>query len=70
MHLRTIISALCFSAFSASLTACGSSTPPVKTSSERSVGQQLTDLEQAHQQGIITAREYARLKKAIIKAND
>lgn len=51
------------------LTSCGSSTK-VTSTNERSVGQQLTDLEQARVQGIITDREYARLKKAIINRND
>lgn len=51
------------------LTGCGTSTK-VTSTNERSVGQQLTDLEQARQQGIITDREYNRLKKAIINKND
>ncbi len=51
------------------LTHCGSSEPKIHTT-ERSVGQQLTDLDQAHSQQVITDKEYKKLKKAIIKAND
>jgi outer membrane murein-binding lipoprotein Lpp len=39
-------------------------------SSSASVGQQLQDLEQSYKDGIITKKEYERLKKAIIKQND
>ena len=35
-----------------------------------SVGQQLQDLEKSYKDGIITQKEYERLKKAIIKQND
>jgi hypothetical protein len=51
------------------LTHCGSSEPKFRTT-ERSVGQQLTDLDQAHSQKVISDKEYKKLKKAIIKAND
>jgi outer membrane murein-binding lipoprotein Lpp len=39
-------------------------------SSSASVGQQLQDLEQSYKDGIITQKEYERLKKALIKQND
>jgi hypothetical protein len=35
-----------------------------------SVGQQLKDLDEAYHRGIITEKEYTRLKKAIIRNND
>lgn len=35
-----------------------------------SVGQQLQDLEKSYKDGIITQKEYEKLKKAIIKNND
>ena len=35
-----------------------------------SVGQQLQDLEKSYKDGIITQKEYERLKKALIKQND
>ena len=69
MKLTTILSGIVLAIGSVTLTSCGSSTE-VRTTNERSVGQQLTDLEQARQQGIITESEYASLKKAIIKKND
>jgi hypothetical protein len=39
-------------------------------SSSASVGQQLQDLEKSYKDGIITQKEYERLKKALIKQND
>ena len=68
MNHRILISGLLIATISCALNSCGTSTK-VHTSNERSVGQQLTDLEQARQQGIISEKEYARLKKAIIKKN-
>ena len=35
-----------------------------------SVGQQLQDLDKSYKDGLITQKEYEKLKKAIIKAND
>jgi hypothetical protein len=37
---------------------------------QASVGQQLTDLDRAYREGIITEKEYQRLRKAIIRDND
>ena len=42
----------------------------VQSSSTASVGQQLQDLEKSYNDGIITQKEYERLKKALIKQND
>lgn len=53
----------------ATLSSCGTSTK-VTSTNERSVGQQLTDLNEAYQQGIISKREYDKLRKAIIKDHD
>ena len=39
-------------------------------SPQSSVGQQLMDLQHAYQKGIISEKEYDRLRKAIIKEND
>ena len=69
MNSRALFSSLLLIAIFCPLTSCGSSTK-VSNTNERSVGQQLTDLEQAHRQGIITDREYSKLKKAIISKND
>ena len=37
---------------------------------QASVGQQLTDLDRAYREGIITEKEYQKLRKAIIRDND
>jgi hypothetical protein len=50
------------------LTGCGSSRTVQQQQS--SVGQQLLDLEKSYKDGIITQKEYERLKKAIIRDND
>jgi len=49
-------------------TGCGST--KVESQTNSSVGQQLMDLEKAHDQGIITDKEYEKLKKAIVKKHD
>jgi hypothetical protein len=48
------------------VTGCGST----KIQNQDSVGQQLLDLEKSYKDGVITEREYNRLKKAIINKND
>ena len=50
------------------LTGCASKSTVQPQSA--SVGQQLQDLEKSYKDGIITQKEYERLKKAIIKQND
>ncbi len=69
MHFRLLFASSALLVISASLTSCGSSTK-VTSTNERSAGQQLTDLNEARQQGLVTEKEYARLRKAIIKKND
>lgn len=69
MNSRSIFTSLLLVALSASLSSCGSSTKVTNTS-QTSVGQQLLDLEQARNRGVITEKEYERLKKAVIKNND
>ncbi len=69
MSFRLMLSSLFLSAASLALTGCGSSTEFTSTQ-EVSVGQQLTDLQRAYSQGIITEKEYERLKKALIKRYD
>lgn len=51
------------------LTSCFSSSK-VDAKNEASVGQQLTDLDMAYRQGVISEKEYGRLKKALIKRHD
>ena len=69
MNFRSILSSSVLILISASLTSCGSSTK-VTSTNERSVGQQLSDLNDARVQGIITEKEYSRVRKAIISKND
>jgi len=52
---------------STSLTGCISSS---KINNQASVGQQLADLDKSYKDGLITQKEYERLKKAIINKND
>lgn len=69
MNLQAFLSSIILLAATCSLTSCFSSSK-VSSKNEASVGQQLTDLDRAHQQQIITDKEYLKLKKAIIKNND
>jgi hypothetical protein len=69
MSFRSLVSSVILIAISSSLSACFSSSE-VSNKNEASVGQQLLDLDRAHSQGIITEKEYAKLKKVIIKKND
>ena len=55
--------------FIPNLVSCGPSTQ-LTNGQESSVGQQLTDLDNAYRQGIISEREYHRLKKALIARYD
>ena len=50
-------------------TGCGSTKVSTHNNTNASVGQQLLDLEKAHNQGLITDKDYDKLKKAIIKKN-
>lgn len=52
-----------------SLVSCGGGSR-VEPTREVSVGQQLSDLDAAYRQGIISEREYKRLKSALIKRYD
>jgi hypothetical protein len=47
---------------------CGST--KVSTENTASVGQQLLDLQKAHDQGLVSDKEYEKLRKAIVKKND
>ena len=69
MKFQIVLAALCMAAAPFCLTSCGSSTE-LTTHNEVSVGQQLSDLQHAYSQGIITEKEYERLKKALIKRYD
>jgi len=41
-----------------------------RINNQASTGQQLQDLEKSYRDGIITQKEYERLKKALIRKND
>lgn len=69
MNFRSILSSLLLVTVSSSLTSCFSSSK-VQSKNETSVGKQLTDLDAAYKQGIITEKDYLKLKKAIINDND
>ena len=78
MKTRSILSKLCLLfrimgtvlviLFLAMVSGCGST--KVSTQTNTSVGQQLLDLQRAHDQGIINDQEYERLRKAIVKKYD
>ena len=46
------------------------SSSKLQSTNEASVGRQLTDLDNAYRQGVVTEKEYLKLRKAIIKKND
>ena len=69
MKLLPVFQVVVLAAASFALAGCGSTTK-VTSTNEVSVGQQLSDLERARTQGIITESEYERLKKALIKRYD
>jgi hypothetical protein len=69
MNIRVSVSALIALLIPLVFSGCFSSSE-VKSTNPTSVGQQLTDLDRAYHQGIITEKEYLKLKKAIISKND
>ena len=60
---KTILGATVI-ALALSLTACGSSTTIQQTETQ---GQQLLDLKEAYDKGVITEKEYKATKKKILK---
>lgn len=66
---HVVLTSLLALVISALLSGCGGGTT-VTSKNERSVGQQLTDLSNARLQGIISEKEYEKLKRAIIRDND
>ena len=48
---------------------CGSTKVQTETNTHASVGQQLIDLQKAHDQGLVSDNDYERLRKAIIEKN-
>ena len=70
-YLRRFLGVLGFATVLAGL-ACGTGCGSTKITSQTktSVGQQLTDLDKAYKDGVITEKEYQKLKRRIIKEND
>lgn len=50
------------------LTACGSTSQPYTT--DKSAGQQLLELQEAHDKGLISDREFERMRRRIVREND
>ena len=69
MTSRTVTIVILSAAAACLQTACFSSSE-LQNTNQASVGQQLTDLDRAYREGIITEKEYLKLRKAIIRKND
>ena len=65
MSNKTLLAAIVV-ALSLGLTACGGSTTTVKQTETQ--GQQLLDLQEAYDKGVITEKEYNATKKKILKS--
>lgn len=71
MKIRVVSSGLAAVIGVAALPGCISSSDVESSITQQSsVGQQLTDLDKAYQQGVVTEKEYLKLRKAIIRNND
>jgi hypothetical protein len=69
MTFRAVTIALA-SALAACLQVGCISSSELQNTNQASVGQQLTDLDRAYREGIISEKEYLKLRKAIIRKND
>ena len=69
-HIKTLITCALVAATLAVSLLPGCVSSSKTQNSSASVGQQLQDLEKSYKDGLITEKEYKRLKKAIIKNND
>jgi len=69
MTTRVVSTCILLAAGSLCLPSCISSSK-LQSTNEASVGRQLTDLDNAYRQGVVTEKEYLKLRKAIIKKND
>jgi hypothetical protein len=66
VYAAEIISVALLLVFSAG---CGSTKVHTENNTNASVGQQLMDLQKAHEQGLINDQDYEKLRKNIIKKN-
>lgn len=69
MTFRAVTIALVSALVACLQTGCISSSE-LQNTNQASVGQQLTDLDRAYREGIISEKEYLKLRKAIIRKND
>lgn len=68
--LQKWLLAVIFLAFCLSFQACCGGGGTSKPSSNATMGQELTDIQQAYDQKIITEEEYQKAKKTILKKYD
>ena len=67
MH-KNALALLCIAVLTLGLSACGSSTETKTVVQQKETqGQQLLDLKEAHDKGVITDSEYNRTKNEILK---
>lgn len=66
---RTLFRLLSLLAAAFLLTACGGGGATTQTNT-KSAGEQLQDLDKARADGLITDREYERMRKRIVRDND
>jgi hypothetical protein len=65
---RIVLLLICSIAVCVVLTSCGGGGARVESSvSTQTLGQQLIDLEKAYKQGVITEKEYNKVKKGLIE---
>ncbi|MCB1696501.1 MAG: SHOCT domain-containing protein [Pseudomonadales bacterium] len=67
--LKTTLTALSTAILCLSLSACGGSTTKTVVEQKETQGQQLLDLKEAYDKGVITESEYKRTKNEILKDN-
>lgn len=70
MNRTTVLAVVCILAASVVLSACcggGSTQVVTKPAPATTLGQELTDLETAHDKGVITDKEYEDAKQKLIK---
>ncbi len=69
MHFLKILVVLTMLGFSIATTGCGGGGAEIQATNT-TMGQELSDIKQAFDQGIITEKEYNRAKKDILKKYD
>ena len=67
MRKKIAVALICSIILCVMLTSCGGGGAKVETRSSQTLGQELMDLEKAHEEGVITDKEYKKLKENMIK---